>query len=72
MEKVIQCQWQFANHGEYNSTMIDWLPPAAGENSGQTGPQKQPGRLYECMFGKGSAFHDADIVVLMMGTSDIL
>ena len=72
MEKVIRRQWQFANRGEYDSTTIDWLPLAAGENSGQTGPQKQSGRLYERTFGKGSAFHDADIVVLMMGTSDIL
>ena len=45
------------NRGEHRSTTHDWLPGKP---------------LYEAVFGPGSTVGDAEVVIVMLGTQDIL
>ena len=64
-KKRPRTRWYVYNCGEANSTTFDWLPnPKDGENKG----------FYHKVFGDNNGCYgrDAEIVIVMLGTQDIL
>lgn len=55
--KQPRARWTVANRGEPESTSHDWLPGKP---------------LFEATFGPGQPWHDAEVVVVMLGTQDVL
>lgn len=58
LEPKIRRRWKVANRGQAGSSSSMWLP--------------ETGKCFEQTFGTGSACANADIVVILLGVSDIM
>jgi lysophospholipase L1-like esterase len=85
LEPGIRQRWFVYNRAVSGASSKDWLPPVgkgvpAGEVTGEDGskgdalaaPTALGGKQYERVFGKGRASADAEIVVIMLGLSDVV
>ena len=71
LDPSIRRRWKVINRGEAGSVTADWLPPSPGgavDGGGGTGG----GGLYRSTFGPGGAGRDAEVVAIVLGTSDVV